>query len=203
MPPRRAAKAITLRTAGKLSLALLAPALLFGCGRQAGDTSSPPNRSASDAGGRARETAAIVQADVRRDLTAIYAGDVATVLQYTSPTIIEELGGASQAGPALQKILDQIQAAEMKIESLNFPEPPVLTNSAARDFAIVPTLLLISSKGQRVESLNYQFGAKPRGQTNWTYIEGSRINADNVRTMFPDFPAGVAFPKTYRKKVSP
>jgi hypothetical protein len=78
---------------------------------------------------------------------------------------------------------------------------PTFTNNAAHYFAVVPTKLVLTVKGQRLESLNYQFGVRDVAQTNWTYIEGSRITAENVRTFFPDFPSGFEFPKVYRKKL--
>ena len=52
-----------------------------------------------------------------------------------------------------------------------------------------------------VESLNYQFGIRAIGTSKWTYIEGSRINKQNVRTLFSDFPSDYEFPEFYRKKL--
>lgn len=181
---------------------LLALSLAFGCSRK-----SPEHALAADAPGNGTEkdrpstAARLVQADVRRTVTAVYDRDIETVLKFTHPKIIEQMGGQAQAKTTLQSALNQVQAAGMTIESLAFPAAPTFTNASAHEFVLVPTKLLLSAKGQRLESLNYQFGVRDLPQTNWTYIEGSRITVENVRTLFPDFPPGFEFPKVYRKKL--
>ena len=61
--------------------------------------------------------------------------------------------------------------------------------------------MIIQVNGQRVESRNFQFGARSVDSKEWTYIEGSRINPENVRQLFPEFPADYKFPEFYRRKV--
>ena len=46
-----------------------------------------------------------------------------------------------------------------------------------------------------------ELGIKAKGTKDWTYIEGSRVNKDNVTKLFSDFPEGVEFPRTYRKRI--
>jgi hypothetical protein len=185
-----------------LTLCLLALSLTLGCSRK-----SPEAPLAADAPDNSKEkdrlstAAQLVQADVRRTVTAVYDGDLETVLKFTHPKIIEQMGGQAQAKTTTQSALNQVQAAGMKIESLVFPAAPIFTNGPAHEFVVVPTKLVLSVKGQRLESLNYQFGVRDLPQTNWTYIEGSRITVENVRTLFPDFPSGFEFPKVSRKKL--
>jgi|ERR1035437_3836539 hypothetical protein len=190
---------------GNLIACLLVLTVALGCSRKPSDSPSASDNSNPKAEKPGQNGPAtpidLVQADVRRTLNAVYGGDIDTVLNFTHPDIIQQMGGASQAKTVLQKTLDQIQTAGMKVESLAFPETPTFTNSAAHEFVVVPTKLVIAVKGQRLESLNYQFGVREVSQTNWTYIEGSRITAENVRKFFPDFPSGFGFPKVYRKKL--
>ncbi len=143
----------------------------------------------------------VVQSDVSRLLKAVYASDVDTVLDLTHTKTIEIMGGKAQAQTALKDALQQIQMAGMKLESFDFPKDPTYLRSDVRQFAIVPTKSLIVAHGQRIESLNYQFGVKEAGASNWTYIEGSRINSSNANNIFPDFPVNFQFPDFYRKKL--
>jgi hypothetical protein len=111
------------------------------------------------------------------------------------------MGGASKATNILKNTFQQFQSKGMKLESHTFPKEPIFLKSDRHAFAIVPTKSIIVAQGQRLESLNYQFGIKQSGQTNWTYIEGSRINSTNVVELFPDFPKNFVFPTFYRKKL--
>jgi hypothetical protein len=142
-----------------------------------------------------------VQADARKMVIAVYQADIDTVIDYTHPKIIDMMGGMSQARSTLETAFSQFRSLNMKLESLSFPDAPTFLRTDVNDFVIVPTLSTIVANGQRVESLNYQFGNRKKGTTDWKYIEGSRINKENVRSFFPDFPADYEFPPFYRKKL--
>jgi hypothetical protein len=142
-----------------------------------------------------------VQEDVRAILNAAYEGDVDTMLRFTHPAILEGLGGEAQARSALEQSIQVVKERGMKLASLTFPEAPRFIDGSERRFAVVPTLSVVEAGDQRLESLNYQLGVLERGASAWTYVEGSRINKDNVRILFPDFPPDYSFPSTYRKKL--
>ncbi len=89
----------------------------------------------------------------------------------------------------------------MRVESLTFPRAPEFLEGGGRRFAIVPTLSIIYANAQRVESLNFQLGVLEPKSTQWVYVEGSRINKQNVQELFPGFPATYEFPLFYRKKL--
>ncbi len=143
----------------------------------------------------------VVQEDVRKMASAVYGADVETVLGYTHPKILDLMGGRSRAKSALETAFSQFQSLGMKLESMTFPDDPTFLKTDVNHFVIVPTKSIISANAQRVESLNYQFGIRQIGTAKWKYIEGSRINRQNVTTLFPDFPADYEFPKFYRKKL--
>lgn len=142
-----------------------------------------------------------VQDDVRAMQAALYSGDVDTLLRYTHPLILDRIGTREQARNAMLQLTQQVLARNMKVESLTFPAPPDVLQGGERRFAIVPTLTVIAARDQRVESLNYQLGVLEPGASQWQYVEGSRVNAENVRDLFPDFPTSYQFPKFYRKRL--
>jgi hypothetical protein len=111
------------------------------------------------------------------------------------------LGGAAQARDTMAKVTAQMKLTDTVIESFTFPEDPVFYTTDRQQYALVPYKMIISIRGVRVESLNYQFGNKLRGATNWTYIEGSRITTNNVYQFFPDFPKDAKFLTTSRTRL--
>ena len=145
------------------------------------------------------QDATVVQQDVRRANDALYSGDVDTLLRYTHPRIIELMGGEQKTRETLKESLKVVR--EMRVEKLSFPDAPRFFEGQDNFFVFVPTLTIVMVKGQRIESLNFQLGIKKKGQENWAYVEGSRINDSNVRSLFPDFPPGIEFPKFYRRKL--
>jgi hypothetical protein len=151
--------------------------------------------------GVAQDESSRVQVDVRAILQAYYAGDVDTVLRYTHPTIVQMQGGVQATRGAIQHAVSTVTSVGMRLESLTFPKPPEFIEAPGRRFVVVPTLSVIAANGQQVESLNFQLGVLETDSAEWRYVEGSRINAQNVQILFPGFPAGYTFPPFYRKKL--
>jgi len=201
----------------KFILSLLAMTLAAGCSQSQLATTPSPDPSTPGASSNDGLSSVIdisndvpadaisnneaVQADVRTNLNAIYNGDVETVLGFTHPKVIEMMGGQTEAKAVLKTALSKTQTMGMALESLAFPDDSTFLKTDMNHFVIVPTKSIITANGQRVESLNYQFGIRAIGTSKWTYIEGSRINNQNVKTLFPDFPPDFHFPAFYRKKL--
>lgn len=143
----------------------------------------------------------VVQADVRAIFNDLYGGDGETVFQYTHPKVIALAGGEAKTKTALAASLSTLRSKGMALESLTFPDRPTFLKTEVNEFAIVPTKIVITLRSQRAESLNFQLGARANGTKKWKYIEGSRVNNENVKILFPDFPAPHDFPECYRKKL--
>ena len=147
------------------------------------------------------EMAATVQQDVESLLTSLYDGDFAAVISYTHPVIVKSLGGYQEARAAIEDSLSPALMAGMQVESLTFPHPPEFVETERTTFAVVPTLMVLQLDGQQVESLNFQFGVLDADSMHWKYVEGSRLNSENVRVLFPSFPNDYDFPEVYRRKL--
>lgn len=142
-----------------------------------------------------------VQADVEHLLRATYSGDVDSVLSFTHPSIIEMMGGREAAHSVTAQAFQHIARLGMNLESLSFPQAPEFLEGGGKDFAIVPTLILLTANGQKLESGNFQFGVRDKGSSAWHYIEGSRMTQDIAQRLFPGFPSEYHFPETYRRKL--
>jgi hypothetical protein len=140
-----------------------------------------------------------VQNDVRKLMDAAYNRNVDVVLRYTHPKIIHQMGGVAKAKDTLKVIFSRLP--EMKLVSLTFPKEPTFLKTESHVFAIIPTTAVVEAQGQQIESVNFQFGIRDIKGTKWSYIEGSTINQNNVRTFFTDFPADYKFPATSRRKL--
>ena len=141
------------------------------------------------------------QEDVRKVSSFVYANDVETTFSYTHKKIIEMMGGYEVAKKLISEALAKFSGTGIKVESLEFSSPPQFFKSSLNEFVFVPTLTVISMNGQKIESLNFQLGMRDLSLIDWKYVEGSRINKQNVHQFFPDFPADIDFPQIDRKKL--
>ncbi|PQO41660.1 hypothetical protein [Blastopirellula marina] len=139
-----------------------------------------------------------VQKDVREMITATYGGEPEELLKFTHPKVVALMGGPEQTKKTLKLILGKFKEMGMKLDEFKFSADPIFLETEQSHFVIVPTNSIMSMGGKKVESQNYQFGQKSKSDKTWKYIEGSRLNQDNVRQFFPDFPKDFEFPKTKR-----
>lgn len=144
-----------------------------------------------------------VQQNIRDNHTALYRGDVDTVLSFTLPRVIELMGGRDAARAQLSSAIATIRASGMELVSLTFPAPPQFVSGGGNQFVVVPTLSVMRSTktGGKAESLNFQVGMFDPTSKSWKYVEGSRVNDQMKALLLPGFPTDFKFPQIYRKKL--
>jgi hypothetical protein len=159
--------------------------------------------SATNAFSQSCESAvgARAQADVRLIVQSLYAGDIDVVLQYTHPAVVKLMGGPDATRQAVESAVALLKRSDMRIESLSFPSAATCLTGGGRQFIVVPTLSVIAAGDQRIESLNFQLGVLEPGGRGWTYVDGARVNAENVQLLLPGFPPDYRFPQIYRKRI--
>ncbi len=197
-----------IRVSQRLLLGFLATISLLaaGCGSEATPSKDfVPVSADEESAGKQKDPALTeaesVQEDVRKMVNAMYQSEPDVILSYTHPKIIDMLGGREKAKSMLESACADVKSMGMKVESMTFPVDPTFLDSYTNRYVIVPTLTIVSANGQRLESKNYQFGIQEIGTKGWKFVEGSRINQQNVRTLFPDFPKSYEFPEFYRKRL--
>lgn len=139
-----------------------------------------------------------VKAGVRANYAALYAGDVDAVLELTHPRVLEVMGGRANARRVLEPTFEQMRSLGLRLQTLHFPEEPEFLDGEENEFVVVTTDVVVRSGSREVESRNFLLGARARGASDWTYVEGSRLDGDNLELLFPDFPAGHELPSVRR-----
>jgi len=141
----------------------------------------------------------VVHEDVRLMVSAVYSGDVDTVMRYTHPLVVEDLGGEEEARMAVTLGFELFDKAGLKLESLEFPSDPDFVKGKGYRYVVVPTRSVITAMGTRTDSSGYQFGARAINDDQWRYVDGTRLTQARVASMFPDFPSDYTLPTIQRK----
>jgi hypothetical protein len=178
-------------------LAALIALLCIACATPAHRPSAKPPAKAPTAGTPAETQT--VQHEVERIVRSLYSGDIDFVMHSTYPSVIALMGGPDVARKSLETIVDRVRKSGMTLESFAFPEPPEFFTAGGTRFVFVPTLSVVAVNGKRFESRNFQLGVLEAGATRWTYVEGSRLNPQNVHQLLPAFPSDRSFPPVHRK----
>ncbi|MCP5145212.1 MAG: hypothetical protein H6978_10410 [Gammaproteobacteria bacterium] len=137
-----------------------------------------------------------VQNDVRSAVSALYQGDVDTIMRYSYPPVIAAMGGEDAARAMLEAVAGKGQY--MALLALDFPAEPQFLQGNGRDFVVVPVHVVYRRSNKRGEHYGFQFGIRPAGGARWTYIDGTKITPGVREAMFADLPADYSLPPTSR-----
>jgi hypothetical protein len=132
---------------------------------------------------------AAVQQDVRRLNDAFYTGDFESVVRMRNASVIEKSGGPEVAVEKMRELLALSTRRGVKVESFEMIARPIFLKSTIREYVLVPTKKILSSGDDRIEHVNFEFGAREIGNPTWTYVDGAQLTSANINTLFPDFPA--------------
>jgi len=184
------------RRLGRLSLLAVVWAIA-GCGPPTPATISTPKSASAPPPppplSSGAETA-LVQADVRRILTATMEADYTTLLDHTHPKLIASMGGREAVMEVFQSTAVAESLRKVRFEEVTFPQSPTFLKGSQNEFVVVPIRLAISVNGRKGASSSYQLGARPVGTPKWGYLEGSRLTRETLMKLFPDFPADYELP---------
>ena len=118
------------------------------------------------------------------------------------PKVFEVLGDRPQAQALMQQTLDAIRSEGMKVDRPTFHAPPVFLETADKTFAIVPYTVKMEAGDERAEAVTYQIGVLEKGTSTWKYVDVARGNPEQLRRLFPEFPADYTFPVANSKSSS-
>jgi hypothetical protein len=178
-------------------LARLAPLLLLGLLACDQTSRAPTRKEKAAAQMRQAIDRGNVEADAARVFDALYRwGDVDALLEHCHPQLIQASGGKDGARRAFEHLVGEVQSSGIKIESFAIPGSTELVSTDYSDFAIVPTRGIFRLPGGgRVASWSFQLAVRKPGEKDWGFVDGSRLNEDNLWVLFPDFPKTVRLPR--------
>ncbi|MDX2264313.1 MAG: hypothetical protein NW215_05025 [Hyphomicrobiales bacterium] len=148
----------------------------------------------------ASDESAAVQRDVETAVRGLYNGDAAAVERIMHPRVIKVMGGQAAARASIEKAAEMIRGMGAQIAEFRFPQPPEFFKAGEVDFVLVPTYAVFVANGQRIESTNFQLGAREKGGA-WGYVDGARMTLAQIKMLFPEYPDGKPLPPTSRKRL--
>ncbi len=146
------------------------------------------------------ENAERLQADLRTLKDATVAGDVATVIRYMHPKLIEMAGGEQAYAKVFDDTFSGMQEAKVTI-SISFPADPQFVQTKERLYAIVPQKVVMTVPAGGIETTSFQLGVLENGNTEWKYLDVSKFDRQMLKELFPDFPEDYTFPEVTMKQL--
>lgn len=139
----------------------------------------------------------LIHTEVRQRETALFAGDYEAHLESAHPVLFAIGGGRASVAQKLKS--GRSEFSGMILKRITFPLPPKFMRGVHNEFAIVPVTSIVSINGDLVEASAFQLGVRRIGNSEWKYLDGSRMDKGGLAQLFPDFPSESELPETAMK----
>jgi len=129
-------------------------------------------------------------------IDATVAGNYNKVIEHTYPTVVNALGGQTQAIKTLETSMkNEIKDKGMIISSFQVGEPGIFYTEDNNMFSVLPTTLEMKIVGGNVFAKSYLLGISPDGGKSWKFVDGFDLHKQNVREkLLPKMPAKLKLP---------
>lgn len=136
-----------------------------------------------------------VQTDIVKLINCFNTGDVETMFSLLPPKAIEAMGGLETGKATVKKVM-----AKFKEEGIEFQETvagtPKFLAGPNYEYVVLATKSKLNhkAKGASADSYTMQIGMRKRGETNWRYLDGSRMRRMK-QDFIPEFPLDYELPE--------
>ena len=146
--------------------------------------------------GRAEPAAEVeqVRAKAQECADAMLGGNYAKVADLTHPKVVAEVGGKQKMVDALNKGVQQMKAQRFAITGYTVSAPGEVVGAGADRFAVVPTALEMKTPTGKLKQKSYLLGVSGDGGRSWTFVDGSELNEERLRTVAPNVPKELKLP---------
>jgi hypothetical protein len=148
---------------------------------------------------RASEATDAVKAQAEEVSKAVLQGDYKKLADMTHPKIVTQLGGKEQLVEITEKAVQNMKTLglEMKEITLGNPEEPVEANKQL--YTVVPFTLTLTKMKEEIKKESFYIAVSENGGKKWTFLDGSQLGTDTVKTFLPDFPSTLKLPTPKKK----
>lgn len=98
------------------------------------------------------------------------------------PKMVEVLGGPERAVAFHQQIFDSLERQNLTFKTITLGEPTQIVVERAESFAIIPTTLQLSNKGEPAIMNDYLAAISSDGGAHWAFLAGSDAVAGILRS---------------------
>lgn len=134
-----------------------------------------------------------VHADIRRMSTAMASGDYETFYSLIHPALLNRGGDPERAKAVGIKSFKESRDSEIEMGIME-PDEPTFVEGGDSEFVLVKTMSTFTIEEKTGRSVSWQLGSRPRGETKWRYVDGSRMRRSKAN-FFPDLPDDFPIPE--------
>lgn len=147
-------------------------------------------------GAKEREAAKRNAQDI---MSAYTGGQYARFADLTHRKLLELAGGREKIISKMKADNEKMQATGWAYGATTVGDPKQFAWMEKELVAIIPYSIEYVSPNRKKKDESYLIGVSSDRGKSWTFVEGRRINRENVKDLLPKFPEGINLPTSKEK----
>lgn len=127
---------------------------------------------------------------------AFFKSDYEKFAKYVNPALIKLVGGREKLLATMKTALEKMEAGGIKLVSCQVMDATGFATQGRERFVILPSTTVVSAPGAKITVKSFWVGASDDAGRTWTFLEGGKLNAENLKILLPNFPEDLKLPAT-------
>ena len=145
-----------------------------------------------DASAAPPETTAQIEA--QRMWSAFLKADLEGFAGFSHPSVVKMNGGKRQLLDLLRKGFAEMKKQGVSFESAQVERPSRAVQAGSELHLVVPMKMVMKRPEGRFLVRSYLIGVSADSGRTWSFVDGARVTAENVRKVLPNFSARLTLP---------
>jgi hypothetical protein len=136
-----------------------------------------------------------VQKLAERVAGAVVNGEYDKIVDLTHPKVVEKNGGRQKMVATMKAGMEAMKAKGVSFRLVRVEAPTVFVKGGSDLFTVVPTVLELKGPKATITQKGFLIGVSGNRGKKWTFIDGTHISRDMLKTFIAHFPAKLDLPK--------
>lgn len=142
-----------------------------------------------------------VKTEAANSATALFNGDLDTVLRYTHPHIAEAAGGTEHLLSMLKQTLQSLSDEGTKLEHVEILQPYNLKQHADWLICLVPIHTVLNIADKRITTTGHLLAISEDQGTVWTFVDLASFRKDSLWQLFPNLTDAFEIPEKSQPRI--
>lgn len=142
-----------------------------------------------------------IKIEAASSATALFNGDLDTVLRYTHPHVTEAAGGEESLLSMLKQTLQSLSDEGTKLEHVEILSPYNLKHHANWLICLVPVHTVLNIADKRITTTGHLLAISEDQGTAWTFVDLASFRKDSLWQLFPNLTDAFEIPEKSQPKI--
>lgn len=152
---------------------------------------------------QAQNYAEAIDADVANMKKALESKDYNTLVDYTYPAVIEQMGGKEAMVKVIESGFTQLESQGVHFRSVEFGAAGKVYKAGDQLHALVPQKIVLAVQGGSVTASSHLLAISQDNGNHWSFLDTSQLDKEAIKGLLPNYNDELVIPARTEPVFSP